>query len=81
MATLAVIDTSKNRVVNLIAWDGEKDPASFNNGNFQYVPYDPTIHPWSYRGREDIDIGPNWLQTFEEQNPVIAEETVDDPTI
>jgi hypothetical protein len=69
MATLAVIDTQKNRVLNLVSWDGTTDPSTFNQGHIQYVPYDQAIHPWSYRGREDIDIGPNWLQVFEEQNP------------
>jgi hypothetical protein len=81
MATLAVIDTDRNRVINLIAWDGIKDPTTFSHGNFQYVPYDPTIHPWSYRGREDIDIGPNWQQIFDEQNPPIDMSGNSDETI
>jgi hypothetical protein len=81
MATLAVIDTQKNRVLNLVVWDGVTDPTSFTQGHIIYAPYDPAIHPWSYRGKEDIDIGPSWLQTFEEQNPVTVEETVEDPTI
>jgi hypothetical protein len=69
MATLAVVDVQRNRVLNLVVWDGETDPRVFSSNNIQYVPYDPSIHPWSYRGKEDIDIGPGWQQIFEEQNP------------
>ena len=81
MATLAVIDTQKNRVLNLVVWDGVTDPTSFTQGHIVYVPYDSTIHPWSYRGKEDIDIGSNWLQVFEEQNPPATDESQFDPTI
>jgi hypothetical protein len=81
MATLAVVDTEKNRVLNLVAWDGVTDPAKFSQGHIIYVPYDQSIHPWSWRGREDIDIGSNWQQVFDQQNPIVTDESQFDPAI
>jgi hypothetical protein len=81
MGTLAVVNTRTNRVLNIVVWDEITDPSTFSNGDIQYVPFDPTIHPWSYRGREDIDIGPNWRQTFDEQNPPVDTGGNSDETI